>query len=69
MTKLFQSVYNVTTGEITQIDLTEQEIVEREQQAKAENDLRAERELATQTALAKLAAIGLTPEDLTALGF
>lgn len=68
-------IVNCTTGEVTEVELTAEEVTQREADRVAEAvkkaaDVAAEAALA-QTKLAaqaKLAALGLTVEDLTALG-
>lgn len=65
---------NCTTGEVTERPLTTEEISQREADAQAEATRRAE-EAATQAAVeaakasaqAKLAALGLTSEEIAAL--
>jgi hypothetical protein len=67
MTKLFKLMHNVETGEIAEIELTEQEIAELNDDGGIAAKKQAEA-LAKATAQAKLAALGLTTEDLKALG-
>ena len=66
---------NVETGENTLIDLTSKEVAEFEAGVKALQDEKAEieakiksDEAAKEAAQAKLAALGLTADDLKALG-
>ena len=65
---------NCTTGEVTERPLTAEEIAQREADALAEATRRAEEEAAKAAAEAakasaqsKLAALGLTPEEISAL--
>ena len=61
---------NCQTGEITERDYTPEEILDRENAAKvwAEELARREAEAAAKaSAEAKLAALGLTPEEIAAL--
>jgi len=68
MANLTKKIINCETGEETEIALTEQEIVEHnEYWAQYEANRNAETS-AKATAQAKLAALGLTVEDMTALG-
>ena len=67
-------VVNCTTGEKTEVPLTAEEIAEREatlaqlEQKQLEREqLLAEREAAKQAAKDKLAALGLTPEEIAAI--
>ena len=65
---MFIQEHNCETGEITLRDLTAKEIADREKlgaQELAEKGARVEAKAAAQ---AKLAALGLTVEDLQALG-
>lgn len=61
-------IHNVTTGEIVKIEMTDEEVAERDKLAQEQERQEAQAEIARNQALAKLAAIGLTPQDLTALG-
>ena len=71
--KIIEKEFNVLTGQetITEREETPQEIAER-QAAEAEAEARAQAEAEAQakraTAEAKLAALGLTTDDLKALG-
>jgi len=65
---------NCTTGVVSEIELTDEEITQREQDAVIAEMERAERETAAQaeadaklSAQAKLAALGLTGEEIAAL--
>jgi len=58
---------NCETGEVTERELTDKEIADREEAAKQAEADRLAREAKREAALAKLAALGLTPEDLAAL--
>ena len=61
-------IHNVETGEVVDIELTDAEIQQLEQDDEAQAAKRAA-ELAKKNAVvAKLAELGLTVEDLTALG-
>ena len=60
--------HNATTGEILEIELTPKEIEEREAQAALVAAQKAEAQAKRATALAKLEALGLTADDLKALG-
>jgi hypothetical protein len=60
--------HNVTTGEILEIELTPKEIEERQAQAALVAAEKAEAQAKRQTALAKLAGLGLEQDDLKALG-
>jgi len=65
------TVHNVETGEIFERDLTEQEIAQSAIDKTETERLLAERETRAQAKIAaegKLAAIGLTTDDLRALG-
>jgi hypothetical protein len=75
MTKLFQTIHNITTGEIQEIELTAEEVAEhnaRQEKAKADRAERlaaeAKAEADKEAAKSKLAALGLTTDDLKALG-
>jgi FMN-dependent NADH-azoreductase len=70
-----KQIINCETGEIIERDLTEQELAQQEKDTatalriQAELDeLRAEAEAKKSAAEAKLAALGLTADDLKALG-
>jgi hypothetical protein len=65
---------NCTTGVVSEIELTDAEVAQREQDATIAEMERAEREAAAQaqaeakaSAQAKLAALGLTDEEIVAL--
>jgi hypothetical protein len=67
-------IVDCSTGIVTEVELTAEEIQQRELEAiaaataKAEADARAEAEAdAKLNAQAKLAALGLTPEEIAAL--
>jgi len=67
MTELFKLVHNVETGEVTEVELTEQEIVK----LNDDGGMLAQKQkeaAAKQAAQTKLAALGLTTDDLKALG-
>ena len=64
-------IHNVETGEIFERDLTEQEIAQSAIDKAETERLLAERETKAQAKIAaesKLAALGLTTDDLRALG-
>lgn len=74
MTRPHRIEINCTTGVETIIELTDEEIVEREQfQIQEERDLLERnaiaeaKSLAKASAEAKLSALGLTPEEIAAL--
>jgi hypothetical protein len=60
--------YDALTGITQVIALTEAEILQLEKDAKAEADKNAKAEADKASAQAKLAALGLTADDLKALG-
>jgi hypothetical protein len=60
--------YDALTGITQVIALTEAEILQLEKDAKAEADKNAKAEADKEAAKAKLAALGLTADDLKALG-
>lgn len=63
------TIINATTGETTIRDLTPEEIKTQDDFNKEQIALKAAKEKAKADAEAKLAALGLTPDDLKALGF
>lgn len=63
------TIMNATTGETTVRDLTPEEIKTQDDFNKEQIALKAAKEKAKADAEAKLAALGLTPDDLKALGF
>lgn len=65
---MFIQEHNCKTGEITLRELTAKEIADREKIAAKEQTEKATQAAAKAAAQAKLAALGLTVEDLTALG-
>ena len=74
MTKPTRIEVNCTTGVVSEIELTDEEIAQREQDGVIAEMERAERETAAQveadaklSAQAKLAALGLTGEEIAAL--
>jgi hypothetical protein len=74
MTNLTKVEVNCETGEVLEIELTDEEISQREADIQAALIEKAERELveeakatAKASAEAKLAALGLTPEEIAAL--
>ena len=60
--------YDAITGECEIIPLTADEIAERESLATAQAEAKAQAEADKASAQAKLAALGLTADDLKALG-
>jgi hypothetical protein len=63
--------HNVTTGEIVVREMTDSEVAQYEKDMELANKImlaRQEAEAAKEAAQAKLAALGLTTEDLKALG-
>ena len=74
MSKPTRIEVNCTTGVVSEIELTDEEITQREQDAVIAEMERAERETKAQaeadaklSAQAKLAALGLTGEEIAAL--
>ena len=65
---MFIQEHNCETGEITLRDLTAKEIADREKLGAQQLAEKAAAIQAKETAQAKLAALGLTVEDLRALG-
>jgi hypothetical protein len=64
-------IHNVTTDEVIDREMTDVEFVAwkaEQAQIKIADDLQAEKEAAKESAKAKLAALGLTTDDLEALG-
>ena len=62
--------HNVETGEITSREMTKEEIAEVQKAKENADNFRAEseaKESAKDSALAKLAALGLTPEEINAI--
>ena len=72
MSDLIKTIHDATTGETIEVAMTAQEIKSiATETAKRKEKLEIEiaaKEEARATAQAKLAALGLTAEDLTALG-
>ena len=75
MTKEMITIHDIETGEISQREMTAEELAQRkadleatalflEQEAEAQAKIKADKE----SAQAKLAALGLTTDDLKALG-
>lgn len=71
MTKLFKTIHNVETDEIQEVPLTSEDLAMIESD-KAEAELMKSQEAKAkadkEAAQAKLAALGLTADDLKALG-
>jgi hypothetical protein len=65
---MFIQEHNCETGEINLRELTAKEIADREKLAAQQSAEKAEAAKAKTAAQAKLAALGLTVEDLQALG-
>ena len=61
-------IHNIETGEVVDIELTDAEIQQLEQDDETQAAKRAAEIAKKNAAVAKLAALGLTVEDLTALG-
>jgi hypothetical protein len=61
------TIYNAATGEISERAMTSIEIAERLASDEAHKELVAEREAIKASARAKLAALGLTEEEIAAL--
>ncbi len=61
-------IHNVETGEVVDIELTDAEIQQLEQEDELLAAKRATEIAKKNAAVAKLAELGLTVEDLTALG-
>ena len=62
--------HNVETGEITSREITKEEIAEVQKAKQNADNFRAEAQSkidAKESALAKLAALGLTPEEISAI--
>jgi hypothetical protein len=67
MEKMFKLVHNVESGETTKIELTEEEIADLNDDGGIAAK-KAQQSAAKEAAQAKLAALGLTTDDLKALG-
>lgn len=67
MTKMFKLVHNVETGETNEIELTADEIADLNDDGGIATK-KAQEIAAKEAAQAKLAALGLTTDDLKALG-
>ena len=65
---LTKTVFDALTDTVEVIPLTADEIAEREAFAKAEAEKDTQAEAAKEAAQAKLATLGLTADDLKALG-
>jgi hypothetical protein len=61
------TIYDAATGQLTERAMTSSEIAERLALAQAHEERVAEREATKASALAKLAALGLTEEEIAAL--
>jgi predicted Zn-dependent peptidase len=60
-------ILDASTGEVTERPFTEQEVAERKALDLAEAELKTQKDSARASALAKLAALGLTEEEIAAL--
>jgi adenylate kinase len=67
-------VVDCSTGESSLVELTDEEITERDTQAsrlaadeQAQNDIKAQREASKASAISKLTALGLTEEEALAI--
>ncbi len=72
MTKPIIREHNVTTDEVIDREMTDEEYAEYQKQQEAiakSAELQAKAEAEKATATAKLEALGLTADDLKALGF
>ncbi len=63
MTKLFKLVHNVETGEVTEVELTEQEIAE----LNDDGGIAAKKQEEAATKAALLARLGITAEEAALL--
>ena len=71
MTKLFKTIHNIETGEIIQEELTAEDLAIKaadEAEAIAKKAAKVQAEADKAIATAKLSALGLTADDLKALG-
>jgi Tfp pilus assembly protein PilN len=75
MSLLVNKEHDIETGQIVEIPLTDQEIAEVQKMQEAQNKINAEQkaiaakeQLSKNAAQAKLEALGLTADDLKALG-
>jgi hypothetical protein len=71
MTKPMITIHNVSTGEIVEREMTQAEATQKakdEAEASLHEQRQTEFRAAKEAAQAKLAALGLTSEDLKALG-
>lgn len=71
---LTKSVYDCATGQAISVPLTEEELAQRREieqkflaQQQAEKEQEEAQRLAKESAIAKLSALGLSPEEITAL--
>lgn len=62
-----ETTFNIATGEVIENELSEAEFAEAMQAHNALDELQAERDSARESALAKLAALGLTQDEINAL--
>ena len=67
MTKLIALEIDASTGEVIERDFTPEEIAQRDSEAQIEQQKLEAKEAARESALAKLAALGLTEEEIAAL--
>ena len=71
MEKQYKQIDDAITGEVIKIELTAEEyaeLAERQAEAARAENIEIEAEAAKEAAQAKLAALGLTTDDLKALG-
>jgi hypothetical protein len=67
MTKLIALEIDASTGEVIERDFTPEEIAQRDSEAQIEQQKLEAKEAAKASAVAKLAALGLTEEEIAAL--
>lgn len=70
MTKEMIKIHNVKTGEVVEREMTNEEIVNKTAKLEADNAVKAEAEAkatARASALSKLAALGLSADEIAAL--
>ena len=70
MTKEMIKIHNVETGEVIEREMTSEEIANKTARLNADNAVKAEAEaktIARASALAKLAALGLSADEIAAL--
>jgi hypothetical protein len=62
-----ETTFNIATGEVIENDLSEAEFTESMEAHNALEQMQAERDAIRESALAKLAALGLTQDEINAL--